>query len=262
VIPPETKRFVLPELPGVLARMQLDPLPATLAAGAVAASSAVLVSFPLARLSGLTAGLATFAVLSIVNVVARNWDQLTHGTAGVSGIPTTTTLGGALAWAAAAMASAWMFQRSRTGLRLRAAREDESAARAIGVAVGRERAIALVLSAFFVGAAGALFGMFIGSFNPDAFFLDITFLMLVMLVIGGTTSLAGAVVGTLVISTVSELLRRLEEGADLGVLTLPGRTGLRDVGLALALLAILIFRPAGLTGGRELAWPRRSRATR
>ena len=69
-------------------------------------------------------------------------------------------------------------------------------------ALARERTIAFVLSAFFVGVAGALFGMFIGSFNPDAFFLNITFLMVAMLVIGGMTSLAGAVVGTLAISAV------------------------------------------------------------
>ncbi len=74
--------------------MQLDPLPASLAAGAIAAVVALLLAVPLARLSGLTAGLATFAVLVIVNVVAKNWQQVTHGTAGVTGIPTTTTVGG------------------------------------------------------------------------------------------------------------------------------------------------------------------------
>jgi branched-chain amino acid transport system permease protein len=128
------------------------------------------------------------------------------------------------------------------------------------VAVARERTIAFVLSAFFVGAAGALFGMFIGSFNPDAFFLNITFLMVVMLIIGGTSSLAGAVVGTIVISGVSELLRRIEGGVDVGFVTLSGRAGLRDIGLALVMLAILIFRPRGLTAGREISWPFRSRS--
>ena len=262
VIPPETKKFVLPDLPGFLASAQLDPLPATLVAGALAAVFALVLSLPLARLSGLTAGLATFAVLSIVNIVARNWEQVTHGTAGVSGIPTTTTIWGALAWAMLAMAAAWAFQRSRIGLRLRASRENESAARSIGVAVARERTIAFVVSAFFVGVAGALFGMFIGSFNPDAFFLNITFLMIVMLVIGGTTSLAGAVVGTIAISAVSEILRRIEGGVDLGFVQVSGKPGLREVALALVMLAILIFRPGGLTGGREIGWPSRARSVK
>ena len=255
VIPPETKRFVLPDLPGFLADLQLDPFPATVAAGVLAALFALVLALPLSRLSGLTAGLATFAVLSIVNVVARNWQQVTHGTSGVSGIPTATTIWGALGWAFAAMAVAWWFQRSRIGLRLRASREDEAAARSIGVAVARERTVAFVLSAFFVGVAGALLGMFIGSFNPDAFFLNITFLMVVMLVIGGTGSLAGAVVGTVAISAVSEALRRVEGGFDLGLVQWSGEPGLREVGLALAMLAILIFRPGGITAGREIAWP-------
>jgi branched-subunit amino acid ABC-type transport system permease component len=255
VIPPETKAFILPDLPGFLADVQLSALPATIAAGGVAAAIAVVLAVPLVRLSGLTAGLATFAVLIIVNVVARNWQQLTHGTAGVSGIPRTTTISVALGWALVAMATAWAFQRSRLGLRLRASREDEGAARAIGIRVARERAAAFVLSAFFFGAAGALYGMFIGSFTPDAFFLNITFLITAMLIIGGMTSLAGAVIGTIVISALAELLRRVEEGVDLGPLHVSAKPGLREVGLALVMLAILILRPAGLTGGRELAWP-------
>ena len=247
-----------PRAPRVLADVHLDPFPATIVAGGLAAAVALVLSVPLSRLSGLTAGLATFAVLSIVNVVARNLEQVTHGTAGVSGIPTTTTIWQALGWALAAMACAWGFQRSRIGLRLRASREDESAARSIGVAVARERTMAFVLSAFFVGAAGALFGMFIGSFNPDAFFLNITFLMVAMLIVGGMTSLAGAVVGTIVISAVSEIFRRIEGGLDLGLVEVSAKPGLGDVGLALVMLAILIFRPEGLTGGREVAWPFRA----
>jgi branched-subunit amino acid ABC-type transport system permease component len=260
VIPPQTKR--LPDLPGFLAGIQLDPLPATLAAGGVAALVALVLSAPIARLSGLTAGLATFALLNITNVVARNWQQLTHGTAGVAGVPTTTTIWVALGWALAAMVAAWAFQGSRAGLRLRASRDDESAAYAAGVGIAQERSLAFVVSAFFVGAAGALYGMFIGSFNPDAFFLTITFLIVAMLVVGGMTSLAGAVIGTIVVSTVSELLRHVEEGVDLGVVRLSAKPGLREVGLALVMLGILILRPSGITGGRELAWPFRARPER
>ena len=137
-----------------------------------------------------------------------------------------------------------LFQRSRVGLRLRASREDEAAARAIGVGVARERTIAFVLSAFFVGVAGALFGMFIGSFNPDAFFLNITFLMVVMLVIGGMTSLAGAV------RRDDRDLRRLRapaagrgRGRPRARSSSRRSPGLREVGLALVMLAILILRP-------------------
>ena len=139
---------------------------------------------------------------------------------------------------------------------MRASREDEAAARSIGVAVAAERTIAFVVSAFFVGVAGALFGMFIGSFNPDAFFLNITFLMVAMLIIGGMTSLAGAVVGTIVISArlgdpPPHRGRRRSRASS----QISAKPGLREVALALVMLAILILRPSGLTGGREIAWP-------
>jgi branched-chain amino acid transport system permease protein len=254
VIPVEQKAVLLPDLPGFLANAHLAPLPATLAAGGVAALVAAVLAVPLARLSGLTAGLATFAVLLIVNVVAENWQQVTRGTSGISGVPTTTTLAGTLGWVFVAILAAWAFQRSRIGLRLRASREDESAAYSIGVPVGRERGIAFVLSAFFVGVAGALFGMFIGSFNPDAFYLAITFLITAMLIIGSMTSLAGAVVGTIVISAFAELLRRIEMGIDFGAFELSAKPGLREVGLAVVMLLILLLRPAGIMAGRELAW--------
>jgi branched-subunit amino acid ABC-type transport system permease component len=256
-IPEGTKAFVLPDLPGFLADAQLHPFPATLVAGGIAGLVALVLSLPLSRLSGLTAGLATFAVLVIVNVVAKNWQQVTHGTAGVSGIPTATTIWGALGWALAALTTAWALQRSAIGLRLRASREQDAAARSLGIGVAWERAVAFVVSAFFAGVAGALLGMFIGSANPDAFFLNVTFLMVAMLVIGGMTSLAGAVTGTIVISAAAEILRRIEGGIDLGVVELPSRAGLREVGLALLMLGILILRPDGITGGREVGWPNR-----
>ena len=238
------------------------PACATLAAARLAAAFALVLSLPLARLSGLTAGLATFAVLSIVNIVARNWEQVTHGTAGVSGIPTTTTIWGALGWALVAMTAAWLFQRSRVGLRLRASREDETR-RALDRCRRRAGARDRVRpSAFFVGVAGALFGMFIGSFNPDAFFLNITFLMVAMLVIGGTTSLAGAVVGTLAISAISEFLRRLEGGVDLGFVAVSGKAGLREVGARARDARDPDLPAAWSEGGRELGWPFRARSAK
>jgi branched-chain amino acid transport system permease protein len=101
----------------------------------------------------------------------------------------------------------------------------------------------------------------LGAFGPANFYLDLTFLTLVMLVIGGIKSLAGAVVGTLTVSAVSELLRRLEGGVDIGPVEFTSRPGLREIGLALILLLILIVRPAGLMGGREITFPFRRERT-
>ncbi len=250
-IPETTKKVLLPDLPGFLATTTLAPAPAILAGGVAAAIFALVWAVPLMRLSGLTAALGTFAMLLITNVVAINWQAVTHGTAGVTAIPTATTRDTALIWALVAIACAWIFQQSRTGLRLRAAREDDVAASATGVRVARERGVAFVVSAFLVGIGGGLFAMQLGTITPDAFFLPITFLTIAMLVVGGITSLSGAVVGTLVLTAVAEVLRRVETTVD--------RPGLREVGLAVAMLAILVLRPQGLMGGRELGWPSRLR---
>jgi branched-chain amino acid transport system permease protein len=77
-----------------------------------------------------------------------------------------------------------------------------------------------------------------------------------MLVVGGLKSLSGAVIGAVTISFVAEFLHRIEQGANIGPIHIPARPGVREVGLAIIMLAILIWRPRGLTNGHELPWPR------
>lgn len=262
VIPPETKSFLLPDLPGFLAGAEVAALPATLLAGLAATVFAAIVALPLMRLSGLAAALATFAVLVIVFVVADNWTTFTGGSSGLANVPTTTSAGVALAWALIAMVAAYAFQGTRWGLKLRASREDEAAAWAVGVGVTLERTIAFVVSAFFAGIGGSLFAQFIGAFTAQAFFLNITFLTLVMLIVGGISSLAGAVVGTAFISALAAFLLRIEQGTDIGPLHLQANRGLREIVLAVIMLLVLVLRPRGLVGGRELHWPFRPRSDR
>jgi branched-chain amino acid transport system permease protein len=255
-IPVETKSVLFTAMPGALRGAHVPPLAAIFLGGAAAAVFALVASLPLARLSGLVAALGTFALLLIVNVVAGAWTAVTNGTTGMSAIPTETTLGRTLLFAVGAIAVGFLYHSSRPGRRLRASREDEAAARAVGVDVGLERAAAFVASAFVVGVAGGLYAQYLGSIDPSAFFLQLTFLTIAMLVVGGMTSLSGAVIGTIVIATLAELLRRLEEGFHVGGAEIDAPSGLQNVGLGLLMLAILVLRPRGLTNGRELAWPR------
>lgn len=254
-IAPTQKQFLLPGLPGFLANSQLAPFPAALCAGGSAALLAAILAVPLMRLAGIAASLGMFAVLLIVYVTASNWDSVTRGQGALLGVPTHTTKYVALAWALGVMVTVHVFQQSPLGLRLRVSREDEVAARAVGISVFWERTVAFVLSAFIVGIGGFLFAQFLGSFNPDAFYLNITFITIAMLVIGGLTSLAGAVIGTVVVSAVLEGLRQLENGVNIGLFHVTAPAGLQQVGLGALMLAILIFRPKGLTGGDEIRWP-------
>lgn len=251
----EKKQTLLPNLPGWLTTLHLPTVPALLLAGTVAALVGLIVAVPLMRMSGLSAALGTLIMLIVINQVARNWRDVTNGTAGVPAVPVSTSTVSAMTWAFIFIGVVFAFQQSRFGVRLRATREDEIAASAIAINVPLERGRAFVLSAFICGVAGALSASLLGAFGPANFYLELTFLTLVMLVIGGIGSLAGAVIGTLVVSLVSELLRRLEKGFDLGPLSMSARPGLRELALAGFLLLILILRPAGLMAGREITWP-------
>lgn len=254
-IPVEQKKLLLPGLPGMLATAHMGSVAAVLVAGMIAAIFGAIVAIPLVRLTGLVATLGTFAVLLIVNVVAKNWNDVTNGLRGISSIPITTSTSRALLFAVGAIIVAFAFQESPIGRRLRASRADEEAARSIGISIVRERGVALVVSAFIGGMAGALYAQMLGSIGPDSFFLNLTFLTIAMLVVGGITNLSGAVVGTIVVSVVSELLRRLEDGVTIGPISVDAPAGLANLGLGVVMLLILIFLPLGITRGREFRWP-------
>ena len=161
---------------------------------------AFLVGLPLMRLSGVSASIATFAVLVVVYIVLGNWTAVTGGQNSLMGLPAYVDLWTALGWALAAIVIAFAYQETRSALQLRASREDEAAAQATGVNVVRHRLIAFVISAFLSGIAGVLLAHFLGIVRVENFYLDLTFLIVAMLIIGGRGSLTGAVAGAVVIA--------------------------------------------------------------
>jgi branched-chain amino acid transport system permease protein len=254
-MPPMLKRLRLHDLPPFVATQQFPELPSALAAGAAAAGFAALVGIPLMRLRGISASIGTFAVLAVVISVLGNWQGLTGGKGSLIGVPLYTTMWQALAWAVIAVLVAYLYQTSRWGMRLRAAREDAVAARSLAVNIELSRLAAFVLSAFFVGIAGVLHAHFLGILSADAFYLGITFITLSMLVIGGMQSLSGAVAGVIVVTAILEILRIAEKGFALGSIVVPPRPGMAELVLAAVMLFVLLFRPDGIMGAREFAPP-------
>jgi branched-chain amino acid transport system permease protein len=255
-IPPDKKQVLL-DLPAMLAGVELPGLASALIAAAFCGVVALLVGIPLMRLKGIALPMATFALLAITHVVALNWKAVTGGRQALVGLPRFTTLWVALAAAVVTLFAAAAYQQTRRGLLLRCSRENEVAASATGIDVSRERLIAFVLSAVFVGLGGVLFAHFLGTMTANTLYLDITFVTLTMLVVGGMRSLTGACVGTAVVSVVAEVFRTIEKGVDVGGLQLSAPPGLEEIALSLILLAILIFRPDGLVGDWEIGWTRR-----
>jgi branched-chain amino acid transport system permease protein len=250
-----------PGLPHFIADAHLGSLLSTLIAAAISGLLAIVVGLPLMRTSTLAIPISTFAFLIVVYNVVANWDRITGGSSGLVSIPTTTSVESAGLWAAAAVVVALAYKWSASGYRLQATREDEVAGRSIGVSLIRERLIAFGISGMLCGIGGALAVHQSGVLNPATFYFGATVMTMTMLVVGGARSVFGAVVGAIAIATVNELLRGIENGANLfGAISIGEAPGLAAIGLGLILLATMIAMPSGLTGGREageLPWIRR-----
>ena len=209
------------------------------------------------RLSGLAAGIATFAVLEITHNIVRNWEKIGPGPLTLSTVPETTDLWQATLGTIAVVCVAFAYQRSPLGRKLRAAREDPFTAQAAGIDIHRQRLWAFALSGAMAGFAGGLYVHFNGTLNVEDVYLELTFLTLAMLVVGGVGSLWGAVVGALVVSGLDSFLSDAENG---DVSWLHAREGTRIVVVAAFMAVVLVFLRRGLTGGREFALPRLRRS--
>ncbi len=254
-VPAQSKAFVLPGLYPFLRDTTVGNLASLAIAAAAGAALAFLVGLPLMRLSGLAAGIATFAVLEVTHNLLREWTRIGPGATTLSLVPETTGPLQATFGAGLVVLLAWLYARSRSGRLLRATREDAAAAQAVGVSVHRQRLLAFTLSGALGGFAGGLLVHMLGSITTEQVYLELTFLTLAMLVVGGIASLWGAVVGALAISALDSLLTKAEAGSF--IWDAPTGTRLVVVGALMAL--VLVLRPAGLTGGRELTLPRRFR---
>lgn len=251
-VPEQEKPATMPYLADFLKSTTVGNVPSLFIAAVVAGVFAFLVGLPLMRLSGLAAGIATFAVLGITNNVLRYYEKIGPGLNTFSSVPETTDLLQATVGALLVIAAAFAYQRSRFGRQLRATREDPAAARAVGVSIYRQRLGAFALSGFLAGFAGGLYVHFL-PINADAVYLDLTFITLAMLVIGGATSLWGAVVGALSVSALDSFLAEAEDKVEFLGRSIDLPNGSRIVVVSALMALVLILRPSGLTGGRELS---------
>jgi branched-chain amino acid transport system permease protein len=258
-IPAEEKSALLPSLFPWLAERESGNVVSLLAAAGVGALFATLVGLPLMRLSGLAAGIATFGVLEITHNVLRYYEKIGPGTTAFSSVPETTDLLQATIGGLVAVLVAFAYQYSRFGRQLRATRDDPAAAQAVGISVYRQRLLSFGLSGAVAGFAGGLY-VHLLPLTTEEVYLNLTFITLAMLVIGGLTSLWGAVVGALAVGGLDSLLAEAENGIGAFGRTIDLPAGSRIVVVGALMAIVLILRPNGLTGGRELRLPRRRTA--
>lgn len=234
-----------------------EPLPAGLVGLAGALTCALVVGYPVLRLRGHYLAMATLAIGLIAYEVAVQWDSVTKGYMGISGIPplgigsfTVVSDRGLLVFlliaAVLALLSAAGIRRSRLGRAFVAVAGSEDAARALGIDVARYKLIAFMISAAYAAIAGSLFVHAVGFVSPEVFGLAMVVLSFTMLYVGGIGTVAGPMLGAIIISALPESFRTFKD--------------YQDLAYGAALIAILIYAPRGLASLPELwaRWRRKS----
>lgn len=249
---PAVKAMQIPTMYPFLINLNLPFLLALLAGALIAMAVAAVIAWPLMRLSDSVGAITQFALLIVINVILSQWSEVTNG-------PRTFTLGGTrftsfeivIGIAVLVIVGVFWFKESSLGLKLRASRDDRYAARSSGVNFVGTRYIGYVISAFIGGLAGGLYSHYILSITAASFYLSELFVILSMLVIGGSMSVSGAFFGTLLVTLVRQGLRQVELGLTRSGFEASGST---EIVVAVMMVVFLIWRANGITGGGELTW--------
>ena len=229
-------------------RLDMPFLLAVLLGGVLAAGVATFITLPIWRLGGHYVSLATLALGFVILAVIRNWDPVTQGAYGLTGIPAPSVLGKPLltsqghylldlAILAVTLAVTLRIRSSHLGTVLSSVGSDEVAARSLGVHTRDYKALAYAISAFFAGIAGSLLAHQYNYLDPTVFPIQMSVLVLTIIVLGGLNSPFGAVLGAIVLVGLPEALRVAPEG--------------RILLYGVIMIAVIRFRPQGL-------WTRRT----
>ncbi len=208
-------------------------------AGALAAALVgVIVGLPTLRLRGDYLAIATLGMAEIIRIVFLNM-KITNGAAGLQGIPQFVNWFWMFLFAAATVIIILNFLNSSHGRACISIREDEIAAESMGVNTTKYKLIAFTIGAFFAGIAGGLYASYFYFLKPDLFGFTKSIDVLVIVVLGGLGSVSGSIIAAILLAIISTWLQSIPE--------------LRMVIYAFLLVIIMLFRPQGLMGSKEIS---------
>lgn len=228
---------------------------AALVAGVVLSTVvAIILGFPTLRLRGPYFVMASLAFGGIVYTVAVNWIDFTGGPSGVRSVPGFTLGSFDLSRNIPQFYFLWLvclgvialvawFRETWLGRSLLAIREDELAAGAVGINTALIKALGFAFSGALAGLAGGLLAHFIGYVSPDSFAINASLLVLTQVLIGGIDRISGAIVGTVLLLAITELLRDFSQ--------------YQLLMYGVVMLLVILFLPKGLVGEVTLWWQRR-----
>ncbi|WP_297106355.1 branched-chain amino acid ABC transporter permease [Tessaracoccus sp.] len=217
---------------------QLGLLLGVAAGAVVAALVGALVGLPTLRLRGDYLAIATLGMAEIIRIVILNL-EITNGAAGLSPVPALADWNWVFGLTALTLVVLWNYIKSSHGRRAVAVREDEIAAEAIGINTTRAKVQVFTIGAFFAGIAGALHASFFYVIKPEQFGFLRSIDILVIVVLGGLGSMSGTIIAAILLALLSTVLQEVSD--------------IRMILYSLMLVLIMIFRPGGLMGSKELS---------
>jgi len=233
--------------------MQAEFVWALLLAGIISALLALSLSFPVFRVRGDYLAIVTLGFGFIIRIFAINSPEITNGSLGINDIPDYPNY---LYWtggiAILTVLAILNIIYSKFGRAMKAVRDDEDAATAMGINTFKIKTLAFSTSAFFEGIGGGLLAALLTSISPDLFTFFLTFQLLIIIVLGGLGSTTGAILGTVFVMAGLEWMRFLDEPMNLLGYETEGLPGMRMVVFSLILIIVMLFAREGLMGKKEL----------
>ena len=207
-------------------------------AAIIACIFAALIGYPTLKLTGDYFAITTLAFCEIIRIIIMNIDAV-GGARGFTGIPKETNFTLAFLFMVITVIVIYNIIHSSQGRAMLSVRENEIAAESMGINAFKYKMIAFIIGAFFAGLAGGLYAHYMGYIQPASFDFNKSIDYLTFVVFGGMGSLSGSIIATIVLTFLPELLRGLGE--------------FRMLIYPLALIILMIFRPQGLLGDKEVS---------
>lgn len=244
-IPMKEMNFFMQPIVPFLANVEWGFLPALLVAGMVAGAVGFLVGAPVLRLTDDYLAIATLGFAEIIRVVFTNTQSLTNGALGLKGIPNYTNVWWSWGVAFATMWFMAFLMKGSYGKAFLAIREDEVAARSMGINLFKHKVMSFSFGSFFAGVAGGLLAALLGTIDPNMFRITLTFNILLIVVLGGLGNIAGTVIAAVVVTVMMEALRFLDESINWGFIQLKGIPGMRMVVFSMILIFVVLIKREG-----------------
>lgn len=229
-------------------------VPALLLAGIIAGLVGFVIGAPALRLRGNGLVIVTLGLSEIIRLLLCTMPGVTNGALGLKGIPQQANLVWAWGLVALVILVTKRLVDSSYGRALKALKDDEIAAAAVGIAVSRHKLMAFTVSSFFVGIGGALLAQLLKTIDPNTFQSTLTFGVITTVILGGVGSITGSVLATGIYTIMSELLRAAEDPRTIMGINLPGIPGMRMLTFSTMLLVLILFYRRGLMGTNEFSW--------